>query len=347
MPYQRGSAMIDNYTDRIMLDTCLTYDEPSLNAMWNALYSRGYYRYWHGYVVFLKPLLYFFQLYKLRIFISAVHLMLFLTVFILLYKRYGLRLAIPFAASWFALSSMVVSTCLQYTTVYFLVFLGMIFCLCFYRKPEDTHKMLYMFIVLGSLTSFLDLFTFPLAAMTMPMSIMVYSDVIEYRKKTLPEIGKIFGCSALFAISYSVTWFSKWYISHWFIGTNAINSAKDAAMFRIFGEGDMSTISQRMIPLRDNLYAIPLLKVLAKSPLTYILILAGIIIGREYKKLYEFIPLYIIALMPYIWYLVMANHSYIHSYFTCRAQMATIFSLLIIIYFSLEKLIKALINLKK
>ncbi|MBR6418568.1 MAG: hypothetical protein IKS36_07115, partial [Bacteroidales bacterium] len=37
--------------------------------------------------------------------------------------------------------------------------------------------------------------------------------------------------------------------------------------------------------------------------------------------------LIMLALVPYVWYFIVANHSYIHPWFTYRLQMITVMSL--------------------
>lgn len=46
-----------------------------------------------------------------------------------------------------------------------------------------------------------------------------------------------------------------------------------------------------------------------------------------------------ISLPLYLWYLAMANHSQIHYYFTYRAQMITMFSLLAFLSFISSELL--------
>jgi hypothetical protein len=48
----------------------------------------------------------------------------------------------------------------------------------------------------------------------------------------------------------------------------------------------------------------------------------------NYKKVLLFV---IISVMPYVWYCVLANHSYLHWWFTYRLQMVTVVSLLMMV----------------
>jgi len=39
-----------------------------------------------------------------------------------------------------------------------------------------------------------------------------------------------------------------------------------------------------------------------------------------------------LGLIPYIRYVILHNHSYMHRFFTCRAQMATVMAVILIIF---------------
>lgn len=53
-------------------------------------------------------------------------------------------------------------------------------------------------------------------------------------------------------------------------------------------------------------------------------------INRRYFQL--LLPLAIVALLPYLWYLALPNHSFVHSWFTYRAQMVTLAALLVAVW---------------
>lgn len=54
--YSQGT-ILDNCTDHIMLRTALSQSGESESVFYRAMDCNGYARYWHGYLVFLKPLL--------------------------------------------------------------------------------------------------------------------------------------------------------------------------------------------------------------------------------------------------------------------------------------------------
>ena len=61
-----------------------------------------------------------------------------------------------------------------------------------------------------------------------------------------------------------------------------------------------------------------------------VVLLLSVIIKRQkisYKKAVLFL---IIGLMPYVWYFLLANHSYLHWWFTYRLQAITVVCLLFV-----------------
>ena len=50
--------------------------------------------------------------------------------------------------------------------------------------------------------------------------------------------------------------------------------------------------------------------------------------AKDMKTIMAYLPMLLVAAYPYIWYLVMSNHSQIHFWYTYRAQLVTLFGIL-------------------
>ena len=83
-----------------------------------------YARYWHGYLVLLKPLLLFFTLPDLRMMNLMVQFILMLAVLLELYRQRGYGLAIPFGAMILCLNPVSTALCMQYSSIYYLMLVG-------------------------------------------------------------------------------------------------------------------------------------------------------------------------------------------------------------------------------
>ena len=60
--------------------------------------------------------------------------------------------------------------------------------------------------------------------------------------------------------------------------------------------------------------------------LALLIIVLFIMIWKTGKKALALLPLMLIACIPYVWYFILANHSWIHGYFTYRVQIVTLFA---------------------
>lgn len=90
-------TQLDNFTDRLMI--LKTMSRPELNPLENAMTVDGYPRYWHGYLVFLRPLSMVMSLGNIRmIYATVLFLLIGLTVYFLI-KRSDIFLAIAFLIS--------------------------------------------------------------------------------------------------------------------------------------------------------------------------------------------------------------------------------------------------------
>ena len=52
---------------------------------------------------------------------------------------------------------------------------------------------------------------------------------------------------------------------------------------------------------------------------------------KDWRTICAYLPILLVAAYPYIWYLVMSNHSQIHYWYTYRAQLVTLFGVLLFI----------------
>ena len=139
-----SSTHLDNYTDTLMLNTAAFLGTGSIknDAMMNAWVQYegstqsecliqsvtndtlegasviNYARYWHGYLVCLKPLLLFCTMSDIRVLGMCFQLIMLLLVILELYKKDGYRLALPFAFAVLSINPISTALCMQYASVY-------------------------------------------------------------------------------------------------------------------------------------------------------------------------------------------------------------------------------------
>ena len=329
--YAIDASIMDNYTDRIMLTSTVEIDE--MNTLFNAMSVRGYARYWHGYITFLRPLLILFDYLTIRKIVAGVHILLFTVSICMIQKRFGFRASIPFGITWFAFMSMLAAASLQYFVSYALMFLGVILLCYFYKEHTKRSFLIYFFLVMGSLINFLDLLTFPLVTLAVPITIVALIDILEKKQKTLHTLLDIILSSVVWAGSYALTWFSKWWLAGILIKSKVLSNALEQASYRMYG--NESFVINRKNVLIYNINTPLILKWFIFSILPWIILALLVFIQKKWKTILQLLPLALIFAMPYVWFEVLCNHSQQHRFFAYRAQIGSLFTMLLFFSYSI------------
>ena len=337
-------AVSDNFTDSIILRIC-TYNgdenivkKAMLNTSWwvdntdyiNILITSlddsipkdktNYARYWHGYEIILKPLLLFFNVQEIRI-INMFMQLLFLCLSILLIVEKLSRRYIPIILiTLLGINPITCMLSFQFSCIYYITLLTLIFILWKKDYVCDRSGYIYVFLVDGLLCAFFDFLTYPLVALAIPLMIFIIADNKNsfVRNVVIPPI--------MWMIGYGGLWVSKWVISYLLTGYNTIRDAFDQAKYRTSGEIYTPDGFNRLSGVKINFM------VFSKSPqliifLLFVFIYLGLFIKRAIKQkrliytkatLAKLIPLAIVTIYPFVWYVVLLNHSYIHIFIAYR-----------------------------
>lgn len=281
----------------------------------------SYGRYWHGYLVYLKPLMMIFNYQQIRYILILTQLSL---VFILLYligRKNKKECFIPILTSIFFLNPTVCSLSLQFTPVFCLTIAQMIIILLFEEKYKICMKLwLYHFFVVGCLTVYFDLLTYPLVTFGIPIAFMVS----QYTKDFKTGLKMFIETGILWVTGYGAMWASKWILGTLVTGNNVLTSAVDAMKFRT-SNGYDDVVFNVLDVIKTNLNR-------ADFPVEIIILLFAvcIIVGliKKIKVSFRIIPMLCIAILPFIWYAVLSNHSWIHPWMTYRELAIFVYALM-------------------
>lgn len=142
---RHGNAQLDNYTDALMLLVAAYPAQDVWRSPLNAQHYAGnpcrelvniyrdggagntvmYARYWHGYLLFLKPLLFFFNYATIRYMMIFVQLGLFVLIIYKLSGRHK-EMIIPTFLFWIFLNPIATMMSLQFNSVLIVTFLLML-----------------------------------------------------------------------------------------------------------------------------------------------------------------------------------------------------------------------------
>lgn len=337
------ASQLDNFTDRVMLERVLPKNIDD-NALKQAMFMNGYSRYWHGYQVILRPLLLPFNYFEIR------YINIFIMFALLIKAMNVIKKNVNSIASWLFFAAVmcakfiIVPVSLQFTNMMMLMLLAILVAdklLCnrndlnFNNKSLSTERLFIFSFVLGSITVFLDLLTTPI----LPIGIVMLLLVIHYYQKynyLIPN-KTIINSFIFWSAGYVGTWAAKWILATVICSQNIILQAFNQIVFRVAGDGAKYEV-HRLSMLGNNIKM--LVQPFGHTPkiiiFSLLFIVCCILLYKFRKAVINkiFIKKVIwISLIPYLWYLMAANHSQIHSWFTYRSQIITVFGLSYAMYY--------------
>lgn len=291
--------------------------------------SFEYARYWHGYLVVLRPLLAIMDYSAIRIILLIATIILVALLIYKLYKKINIGTAIIFLIGLLSVNIFVVTKGFNEICVFLI---ALVFSIILLSKKDINSHIGEIFFVIGSLTSFIDLLTAPLVTIGLPL--IIYLLILQKNEIKLKDIliNMIKVC-ILWGLGYAFTWISKWVLTQLIFGRPVISQAIEQTKYRAQLNNTKfnysNVINKNLKDLSNNIVKIILTLLLIYS-------IIKMVINKKKKvnfkqNLEEIIPYIITGIMPFVWYFVIREHSYIHSFFTYRIMIISIISLFIII----------------
>lgn len=268
----------------------------------------GYARYWHGYLVFLKPLLLIFSLSGIRMINMTVQLLLAAIAVALAYRRGGVRLAIPFGFTILCLNPLSIALSFQLSDIYLLMLSFAIVLMGMRTYEKKMGWMLYLW--LGILTAFFDFLTYPL--MALGVILILEQMLTEGSRKE--RFQRILLCSFAWLFGYGGMWAGKWVMASILTGSdviaNAIGAVEDRASTTVGGK--RINVFQ-VIWHNVRLYLNPAMLVLFVAAVVLLLYCAKK--GMKLRiNMVQAIPMAFVGLYPFAWYCALKNHSIVHPF---------------------------------
>ena len=288
--------------------------------------SFEYARYWHGYLIFLRPLLIFFNITEIRTILLIAFAILGLIMLYKIYKKIDLGTAIIFLLGMIICDYFYIGNSLQGTSVFLIATIASIILL-----SRDIKDKLMFFMVIGGITSFFDFLTVPIVTLGIPLLIyaMIGNKENSTYKKFYLEISK---CCICWAVGYLGVWITKWILVDLVYNKKLISSVIEQAKYRTTNSGQKCRFLDVMI---QNLSIIRLQFFWALI-ITIILLVIKIVKIKDLKRIkfnYKEIVIYLcIGCLGIAWYLALKQHSYRHFFFTYRNLWLISTSVLLSVY---------------
>lgn len=358
--FYSANSVLDNWTDSLMIDTAINADashpiksalearhhededyntqvkalvesvEARMNNETSNLNPVSYTRYWHGYLVYLRPLLRLFNMSQIRYInlftFSILFFLVLATINRILGRKYSLGLLLSMIFSMVYLVPM----SMQYSATFYISFLLILHLLKSKEKGFDYFACSFM--VAGMLTSYIDLLTTPIITLGLPLTIYILLKRENYTsiRKSIVNLSVLM---ASWLFGYAANWCSKWILAAAILRDNSIEIAVSSIVYRTSNR-DYSRVTTNwwLESIQKNIsyfFNGSSSEVVFLFIITLILMLFSAFFFCSKKEHLGIMALnmLIVSALPLIWYFCLANHSVMHAFFTFRALGVSVFTL--------------------
>lgn len=229
------------------------------------------------------------------------------------------------------LNPVVMPLSLQFSWVYYISLLGSIIVLCMRQLPEkDVY--LFLFMILGMLTSYVDLLTYPLITLGIPLILLLQKcrelDPVKRILKTM-------AVCAMWFVGYAVMWCGKWMFAFLFGHVNLLQEifSKISEHTSMVAEN-----TKEHITLWDSIERASSVVLSKPYVFIYLSLVIGYLIWMAYQRkkgarkqknsikqvLLYILPYMFLALLPFMWFCIFTSHTYAHYWFAYRELGVTI-----------------------
>lgn len=345
-----SQRLLDNYADCVMLlEASYLGEESALEQVVNSYHntiqdsnpyysfrrmysgskkeilSTSYARYWHGYLTVLRPLftkLNYQQIIQINLW--GQYILLLLVLFMVCRKAPSCLFPLIITVLFLAPSA--IGRCLEYSPAYIITLL---FLLLFLWNPGgriNEKNVWVLFLSAGILCGYFDLLTAPSLTLTIPLCFVCVQRAGSGSWKQ--NAGLFLRCCFVWLFGYAGMWAGKWILTALFEGSDFLHAIWE----RIWMYTGPTLEGKYIAPLTalgknlTELFKIIDLDIFAVV-FAGILIIAVVHDRRRISKrsssdaLLVFLP----ALIPVVWVLLLKNHSHRHYWFVYRSLVPLIF----------------------
>ena len=308
--------------------------------------NTDYSRYWHGSVVFIRPLLLVTDVVGIRNLglLTAIVLLAAISLFLIRKRQYFLAAALP--ASYACVHFWRMQLSMEYQST---ILISLCICLLYLLfEKRGNAQLICLASVSGVMTAFFDFLTTETLTITIPLlAVLIVREQEKRNPSFIKNIRFVISCGFSWGLSYGMTFLTKWILVSWVTGENRMTQAISSAELR-FG-GDLTVYSMpfwKQVPSAVAANLTTLFGGTKRVEMSLVCLgTAGVLLlgsavfyllRAEQKRRDIAAVLLLIALIPYVRYMVLSNHSYLHEFFTYRAQAAAVLALAGALWFNID-----------
>ena len=344
-------SKIDHYADAILLGIAWQYDagDPLHSVMSSSYYhednkeatknllravteglpaNREYIRYWHGSLLIVRPLLTLLSVQGIYMLNAAALALLIASLILRLGRRGASVPLVGIGASLIGVSCWYVPLSLEYTWVFLIVLIQLHVVLC-KRFARTTLGRMQFFLVSGMLTSYLDFLTTELLTLLLPLLLVLWMDRDEDRG--LVSLGSLAVLVAAWGVGYAGMWAFKWLMASVVLGVDYQRTVGFHVMVRSSALVADSAAQQCWEAVQRNVGCLFPLGYGGMGVVCALVVLAAALYAahthRQNDVRVGLVVRYgVLGIVPFIRFVVLNNHSYLHYFFSYRVLAATLFA---------------------
>lgn len=334
-------CQMDNFTDALIMNQIVNVDRshPVRSAMgvyrstengrdWDQpglllrkvngenLKTVQYSRYWHGNTFLFRPFFMFMDFNLIRLWLFAISTLLMVALVCVYFREAGLLKTLALAFGFVATCGFVTQFSMQFFPI---LAITVVASLLVIKRGEKDNGML--FFIVGALACYFDLLTTPLLTLGIPLAVMLSlkRDENFLLKDNILEIIRL---ALLWGLGFVLTFATKWALATMILGFSVFADAFNTGLYRI-GVEDFT----RWDAVAENFKMLNMPMILV-----FILVFVVLMVVRRDKFNWKkAVVLLLLGLTPYLWFLVLSNHSYLHWWFTYRLQAISVVCLMLML----------------
>lgn len=294
----------------------------------------NYPRYWHGYLVYLKPFLMLASVPVIRIINFVVQFLLLVLVMIKMSGKIGSAYAFAFAIAVLVIDPIAAAECFQYYNVYYIVLAMMIIMLNHNDALKKRDGYYILFAAGGIFAAYFDLLTYPFASLGIPTVLYL---LMNDRMKLAEKLSAMIKTGLSWGFGYSGMWAGKWILSSLITGDDVIGNALAAASMRLNGASKGVTVTwyeklREFFSYLVTLHGFWIIVILLCITAALIVLYLCLSVRKGKTTAAEIIPLCFAFLYTFVWYGVLQNHTIVHFLlFTHKLLSVSVFAALCVL----------------
>ncbi len=309
--------------------------EESLPAMlrngYEGMYLREYSRYWHGYLIWLKPLLMCMSWSSAETFLIIFQIALLLSVVILSFRQKQGLTGLGILVAFMFMKPLQVWASLTMMACWNIVLIALLADMLLQRAIVKKNRQEQFFLLIGIMTSYMDFLTYPIVTLGVPLCFYIVQNM-EDENGWWQKLKQLFWMAFSWSVGYIGMWGMKWVVAEVLFQTGTLKDAIWSVIFRsepLDGYGSIfsgvsRTVSAVLQQYDSVWYSIgfSVVFVLALGTVCWCLIKAA-----NPQWMVSVIALAVISLFPFVWIIFIQNHTAIHCSFTFRIMSVTVMAL--------------------